>query len=73
MLRKEIEKIIDDMNKYSDKHSLEILIPALFIWWRLGSLEGINDVQLGMIIATVNKYDTVFSEEIRDEIEEILC
>lgn len=73
MLRKEIEKIIDDMNKYSDNHSLEILVPALFIWWRLGSLEGINDVQLGMIIATVNKYDTVFSEEIRDEIEEILC
>ena len=72
MLREEIEKIIDDMDKYASNVEMTTLLPALFIWWRLGSLDGINDVELGKIIATVNSFDTVFSEELRDEIDEII-
>ena len=73
MLREEVEKIIAHMDEYaSEINNMSELLTGLFIWWRLGSLVGIDDVQLGKIMAIVNYQDSVFSEELRNEIDEVI-
>lgn len=73
MTRENIENIIAHMDEYaSEINNMSELLTGLFIWWRLGSLDGINDVQLGKIMAILNYQDSVFSEELRNEIDEVI-
>lgn len=71
MTRDKVKHVINILNELSlvvnDFNTMDV---ALFIWARFGSLSGIDENQLNDIAEIIDNHETIFNEDLLNEIRE---